>query len=282
MTKRTITSLSVIIMVWLALALVVASIAVADTKFGMSQSGSTLAEQDKKFGRIDVVRVFNDGAPKSWDKMPNRSSVVSFKIPARSVVEGEWDGFLRNWFRTAPRNYPVWWSYWHEPFDNFTGTAAQRLYKQAWQHIVRIERANAPRNLRSTFITTLFSARQGKFELHYPGDKWIDVIGWDGKLHTWDKKYIPAKEFYREAVRVSKRHDKPWGLAEYGSVVFRDNYKGRAKWMKETAHWLQNSNARFATWWPTKFGRPGAIQDHRLNDKPSIDAMRWMLRGAWQ
>jgi hypothetical protein len=255
-----------------------AASAVPDTVFGMSSGDSTLAAQDKKFGHVDVARVFND-SPKSWDKMPNRPLVVSFKIPPRSVTAGEWDGVLRNWFRTAPKTYPVWWTYWHEPDDNFSTAIARLQYQQAWKHIVRIERANAPRNLRSTVINTLLSAKSGTWARTYPGDRWIDVLGWDGKLHAWDEGYIPAKEFYRAAVRISNGHNKPWGLAEYGSLVFNRDYKGRAQWMKNTAHWLQNSGARFATWWPQVSAKHG---DYRLNDQPSIDAMKWKLRGAWQ
>jgi hypothetical protein len=270
------------IMVVVALVSGPTATAAPDTTFGMSEGTSTLRQQDAKFGHVDVARVFT-GSPKPWSQMPHRSLIVSFKIPARSVIAGEWDGVLRNWFRTAPTAYPVWWSYWHEPADNFRTTAQQRQYRRAWQHIVRIERTHAPRNLKSTFIHTLGSARVGTWGRHYPGDKWIETLGWDGKLHTYDRRYIPARKHYAAAVRISNRHDKPFGLAEWGSVVFGNNYQGRANWMRDAAHWLQNSGARFAAWWPQRMIRSGVgVQDHRLNDRPSIRAWRWVLRGRWQ
>lgn len=272
-----------IIAIATASALLIATPAIAaDTVFGMSAGDSNLAAQDKKFGHVDVARIFNDGAPKAWSKMPKRSTIVSFKFAPAEVVAGRHDSYLRNWFSSAPRAYPVWWSYWHEPEDNFGTPAKQKQYRNAWQHIVKIERANAPSNLRSTFIHTLHSAQSGSWSKTYPGDSWIEVLGWDGKLHTWDGGYTSAPKHYAAAVRVSNQHNKPWGLAEYGSVVFKQNYQGRADWMRNTAKWLQNSGAQFAAWWPTAMNRNGALQDHRLNDSPSISAMKWQLKGDWQ
>ena len=270
------------LLVWALIAVVAKTLVRADTTFGMSNGDSTLSAQDKKFGRVDVVRVFNTGAPKAWSKMPNRPVVVSFKIPPKSVIHGEWDGFLRNWFRTAPKNHRAWWAYWHEPVDNFPTKAGQKAYRQAWRHIVKLERQYGPRNLRSTYIATRASTLNGAWQTHYAGDKWIDVLAFDGKLHTWDKRYIPAYKHYAAAMKIARSHKKPFALAEYGSIVFNQNYKGRAQWMRDTAKWLNKNKAAFGCWWPQKESRSGAVQDHRLNDAPSVNAMRWMLKGAWQ
>jgi hypothetical protein len=116
---------------------------------------------------------------------------------------------------------------------------------------------------------------------YYPGDKWIDVLGFDGKVKTWHKRYIPAKAHYADAYRLAQRHNKPMGLAEYGSTVFDRDFRGRAEWMRDSARWLNRVNAPFGVWWDQKDPATGA-GDFRLNDGPSIKAMRWMLKGEWK
>ena len=280
MKSRTVTALILFVAVWVVLAICAIDLAKADTTFGLS-TPKGVAGSDAKYGHVDVYRKYFGGLP---EPIPNRPAVISFKASPSDVVAGRHDTYLRNWFRNAPNKPKIWWAYWHEPQD-FQSAASQRTYRMAWRHIVAIERSTPTnRNLKATYIDHMNSVWKGEWNIWYPGDKHIDVIAFDGKIKNWNSHYIPARKHYAEGVAIARRHDKPWGLAEYGATILDGyNAKDRARWMRETAHWLDDAKAKFACWWDQNGTHAGTLAgDFRLNDRPSIDAMRWMLRGRWQ
>ncbi len=242
------------------------------TNFGASVPDGPAAA-DAKYGRLDVVRIFNSGPPHGW---LHRPQVVSFKLPAAEVVAGKHDARLTRWFRSAPHGVRIWWAYWHEPSDNYASNPG--VYVKAWRHIVRIANRYGPRSLRATYIDMIANLAMHRWRTYYPGDRFIDVLGFDGKVHQRDGRYIPARQKYRDVLKVARRHDKPWGLAEYGATVLDGDTEGRARWMRDTARWLSSHRARFACWWDRDNGAGGT---YKLKDPESIAAMRWML-GDWQ
>ena len=160
---------------------------------------------------------------------------MSFKADAQAIVNGRHDRYLRNWFTNLPNNVTIWWSYYHEPEDNFQTASRVNLYKRAWARITRIERSTPTNgNLRATFIHTMHSVWTGTWARHYPGDSVIDVLGFDGKIKNWHGRYIPASRHYAEARAIANRHNKPWGLAEMGATILRGHSAAeRAAWMRE-------------------------------------------------
>jgi hypothetical protein len=101
------------------------------TKFGigLSTKGHSNLQQDlqseqQRFGtRIPVVRTWDTGMPRSyaWEERSQwfgkRWIVTSLKLDPREVNAGRHDAALRNYFATAPRKQPIFYSLFHEPED---------------------------------------------------------------------------------------------------------------------------------------------------------------------
>ena len=235
-----------------------------------------LAAQDRRFGGLDVVRVFYPGFPAPWSSRPElagRNSVVSFKIPPASVLSGSYDSRLLQWFKTAPRTGNVFWTYWHEPENDAQLNKAQ--YRAAWQHISALSRqANNPR-LHSTLILMGYTVRPGSgrdWHDWYPGSAAIDVMGWD-VYNVGAKKgiYSDPANLYGPVAAVSRSVGKPWGIGETGSrLIPGDNGSQRAAWLRSAAQYLDSHGALWAAYWDVD-AKGGSF---KLSDAPSIAAWR--------
>ena len=64
-------------------------------------------------------------------------------------------------------------------------------------------------NLRATFIESMSAVWKGEWSRFYPGNAVIDVIGFDGKVKSWDSRYVPARNHYDDGVRVARRQGSP-------------------------------------------------------------------------
>ena len=88
--------------------------------------------------------MFYSGLPQAWPgklDAGGRPMIISFKAPPAEVLAGTHDARLRDWFRTAPTDQDIYWTYFHEPENDIQSgafTAAQ--FRQAWQRIVRAGR----------------------------------------------------------------------------------------------------------------------------------------------
>ena len=61
---------------------------------------------------------------------------VSFKAAPKDVLSGRLDGQLSNWFATAPKDRPIYWSYFHEPENDVeSGAFTTADYRAAWVHL---------------------------------------------------------------------------------------------------------------------------------------------------
>ncbi len=138
------------------------------------------------YGRIDMFRAFLQAPPSTWSgylSLGPRPMNVSFKALPKDVLAGKHDAALTAWFRSAPTDRPIWWTYYHEPEDNIANgefTAAD--YRAAWKHLVEIADANAPKNLKSALVLmdwSLFPNSGRNWKDYYPGAAYIDLLGWD-------------------------------------------------------------------------------------------------------
>jgi hypothetical protein len=252
-----------------AAALVIAAVSPASaTQFGASNA-------DELGFKPDVSRVYLD-EPTSWAKVTG-PSVVSFKLEPREVLNGEHDTLLRSWFRSAPP-YRVWYSYWHEPENDMVTRRDQRFYRQAWRHIVTIERS-VPRNRLSSsiiFMSYTLSCDCGReVAQFYPGNRWIDVLAFDGYNRPKDGGYLRPAAVYGPGYRVARAYGKPFGVGEWGSVVFESDFEGRAKWIESVGRYLSARGTRFATYWNQNSDRGW---DYQLNDAPSRNALKGLMR----
>ena len=258
----------------------------SDTLFGAAyrvtrQEPAPLALErtDERLGRLDVVRVFNDGAPPPWPgKAPGRNVVVSFKLDPAGVTAGQFDDEVRDWFRAAPQDLDVHWSYYHEPEDDIEdGRFTAEQYRAAFVHLARLADEAAGPRTRSALILQSYTTRPASgrdWRDYYPGDEAVDVFAWD--VYNRPERaggYTAPAELMGEQVEISRSVGKPFAVAELGSVLAPgDAGEGRAQWLREVGDYLKAQDAVFVTYFDLAFD--GGRSDYRLLDEPSLQAWR--------
>jgi hypothetical protein len=228
---------------------------------------------------MEVVRVFYPGLPSPWPGRAGEvggSIVVSFKAHPAEILSGKDDALLSNWFRTAPTDREIWWSYWHEPEDDIAGgsfTAQQ--YRDAYRHIAALADAAKNPRLHNTVILmcwTLNPASGRTFSDYFPGKDVVDTLGWD--CYSVPSSYTPyAKPYdmYNRAITMSRNLGLDFGIAETGSLLAGADPDGtkRAAWLGSVGHYLETNNASFVCYFDSVVGG-----DFRLLDTPSKQAWR--------
>jgi len=256
------------------------------TRFGTSiqrqpgeSSHDAFARAQQAYGRHGAVRVFYAGLPATWatisDDYGSTPLVVSFKAPPEEVTAGRFDDRLRRWFADAPTDRITWWSYYHEPENEIAaGAMSAEAYRRAWTHLAGLAESADNPNLKATLILmnwTVNPASGRAWRNYYPGDAIIDVLAWDAYNPSAVRGVYRSPEHMFGRVRaVSRAVGKPWGVAEFGSVIAAgDDGNGRAAWLRATAQYLRDEQASFATYFDTDIG-----VDYRLSDAPSRAAWR--------
>ena len=241
-----------------------------------------LRRTDRKFGGVDVVRVFHSGLPDSWRKLrrdfAKRKMIVSFKADPKRILAGTYDRRLKRWFRNAPPKRRTFWSYYHEPEDNIeAGDFTARQYRRAWRHLDRLAAKAHNKKLRSTLVLMAWSldpASDRRWKRYY-APKAVDVLGWDAYNHkVGNGGYLAPRKMFGRVARVSKRANRPFGVAELGS--FRapsDNGRKRARWLRRTGRYLAKRNASFVSY----FDSDVVDGDFRLRDRRSRHAWRHVV-----
>ena len=262
------------------------------TRFGVSiwpRSGETyeaaFTRQSNTYGRLGVVRMYFPGMPSPWTAIENNVGstrvLVSFKGSPRDIVSGRYNQQLKQWFAAAPRDRTTRWSYWHEPEDDIeAGMFSAALYRQAWQHVNSLANAAHNKRLRSTLTLMYWTLERNSHRSwrdYYAGDRVIDVLAFDCYNSGYQSdRYRGPRELLGPASALSQRVEKPWGIAEYGSVVVDgDNGAGRARWLRQSAEFARQHGARFMSYFDSDVGT-----DYRLHDNPSRLAWRDQVTGS--
>lgn len=264
------------------------------TKFGVAldinQSQNFGAAYDsavRAYGTPEMIRVFNPGAPSNWNAAATAKGAdlsVSFKIAPRDVLSGANDSKLRAWFRAAPKNVHIYWTYFHEPEDDIErGAFTAKDYRAAWQRIVSISREVCQPNLHPTLILmgwTVDPLSGRKFTDYYPGSSYIDVLAWD-PYNPWPPQntgYRSPAAIFGGIVSTSKAQGKAFAIAETGSILMgTDTGAKRAAWLSDTAKYLEDQNALFVSYFDTVDAGRGF--DFRLRDSASKAAWRTAIQG---
>jgi hypothetical protein len=255
------------------------------TLFGSSiyqESGETFQQaydrRVREFGSLPVDRVYYPGLPKAWPGNAgyggSQAVFVSFKADPQQVLTGAYDATLGSWFQTAPRTKEIYWSYYHEPEDNIEAgafTAAQ--YRAAWQRISTLALKANNQHLHSTLILmcytlTKYSGRT--FSDYYPGDAYVDVLGWDCYNQLWAKgQYIDPATQFAGVLSESAATGKPFAVTEFGSqiAVGDPTGAGRAAWLRASAQFLSSVGAVGVMY----FDSP-VSNEYRLLDSNSLSA----------
>jgi Glycosyl hydrolase family 26 len=186
------------------------------------------------FVRAELRAVWSRGAIPmiTWEPM----SYHGRHYPLRGIARGRYDRYVRKAAEAAASwGRPVFLRFAHEMNESWypwgpgiDGNTAHR-YKVAWRRVVRIFRRTGADNVR--WVWTPYANRLGgsPFERFYPGDRWVDWVGFDG--FNWGyggRSYSFGQVFgrtYRVLARLSSR---PMIVAETGAYD-----RGKAHWISQ-------------------------------------------------
>jgi cell division septation protein DedD len=217
-----------------------------------------LSKLTSEFGHIPVVRTYYPGLPaaNAWSSSGkaganNSSVVVSFKALPTDILSGADDAVLSQFFDTAPTNYPIYYSYYHEPEDNIAAAQFSLAdYKAAWAHVVALSKAAHNPQLHSTLILMawdLDKASGRNWKDYLPAGGIISTLGWDaypaGAVADRNPQLSPPAAFMGPAIAASKSVGLPYGFAEFGVP----DISGRGAWLDQVGQYIMNSGAVFGT-----------------------------------
>jgi hypothetical protein len=260
------------------------------TMFGTSLwqgDGSTIAQaltrETTKVGQLDIIRTYYGGMPAAWPGSAGVSGgpvVVSFKAAPSDVTSGRLDSQFANWFKTAPRDRPIYWSYFHEPENDIeSGAFTTAAYRAAWVHLAGLaDRANNPQ-LRSNLILMCWTLQTGShrnWQDYFAGASVIDTIGWDCYNQAYAKgSYTDPASMLGKAASTSKAAGVNWAIAELGSkMASGDNGTGRAAWLTAIGKYTRTNGAAYVAYYDSAVNG-----EFRLLDAPSQTAWRQVIAG---
>lgn len=235
-------------------------------------------EADRRFGRLDLIRVFYDSAPEPWPgKAPGRDAIVSFKLDPGQVIAGDHDEAMTAWFCAAPREQLTFWTNWHEPerqVDRHTFTAAQ--YRQAFEHLDTLADTCDNPNLLSTPVLMTWTLRgdhDRDFRDFLPDAEHIDVLSWDVYNDaTLTGRYDAPQDLMAQAFDIAAQIDRPIAVAEMGSSLARDDDgTQRAAWLESMLSTLRSNNAVYVAYFDFEWAPQ---KDYRLADAASLTAWK--------
>jgi hypothetical protein len=246
-------------------------------------SPANLARTTRQFGRLPIVRVYFPGlpGPYAWTSLAgvNKSAViVSFNARPAAILSGAADPALRQFFDHAPRGYPIYYSYFHEPEAHiarrqFTAAA----YRAAWRHVVALADAAGNPYLHSTLILMsydLIPAAHRNWKAYLPRGGIISVLAWDaypvGSATNTRPQLTPPSVFMGPAIAAARSVGLPYGFAEFGLSTRH----GRPGWLTGVAKYLLRSGALFGCLFDGNQQYPTL----RLTDRASIAVWRHYVR----
>lgn len=264
-----------------------------DTLFGANISTvgqsfeESLSELDSTFTKNPVLRIFDQNRPKAWSNSRNslikdRTVVISFNPSPQSVLSGQHDAYLRNWFASAPANQTIFWSYIHEPETKIKAgqfTAAQ--YRSAWKHIDQIADEQCHPNMIPTLILTSWTSKPASgrsYQTFDPGHDVVEVIAWDpyNGIHVDRDYYEAPSSMMGEILDIHEADGRPWAIAETGARLIKgDKGPGRAQWLKDVGAYLKQNGALFGTYYYSH-----GDSQWRLDDAPSRKAWSGLVAGS--
>ena len=170
----------------------------------------------------------------SWIGNRQDGSRVSWASIAAGAEDAVIDAEARN---IAAAGVPVYVNFQNEPESSIglSGTAAE--YAAAWRHIhdrfAAVGTTNAVWTL--IFMGVMSDNKQAEVKALYPGDDYVDYIGWDPynwgscRGETWKSFSGTVKPFY-DWLTANGMGNKPFLLGEYGTVEDPNNASAKADW----------------------------------------------------
>lgn len=257
-------------------------------------TGETFAQgvsrQDRNFENIEVARVFEPNMPVSWEKrapyVKGKAVSISFRPAPAEVLAGKHDAALLDWFKNAPSDQEIYWTYYHEPEPQIdAGKFTHATYRAAWKHIAALADQACKPNMHATLVLTGWTANPSSkrdWRDYYAGDSVIDVLGWDpyndASSVEGPSAYASPESIFGNVIAASKSANKPFAIAETGSRLIPTDPTGaqRAVWLKNVGRYLEDHGAVFVAYWDSI-----DKGDFRLLDDPSRKAWVSIIDGKY-
>jgi hypothetical protein len=220
----------------------------------------------------------------TWEPM----TLNGAPYPLRAIATGYYDEYISESARQA-RDWglPIMLRFAHEPNGSWYPWGIRvegntpRRYKRAWRHVVEIFRSEGATNVQWVWTPNVNSVDLFPFKKLYPGDAWVDWVGFDGfnwaKDGRWHSFTRVAYNTYEELAKLSSR---PMIVGETGCSERGGN---KAAWVASA---LRREIPRFrriraVVWFSEEFDDEyaGNMLDSRINSSPeSLRAYQWWLR----
>lgn len=169
----------------------------------------------------------------SWDL--SAGNIVGELLPGggHHDVYREWMGRCADFFRSLKDRdgevVPVVFRPYHE---NTGGafwwgmlTCEPEDYKALWRWTVEFMHEAGVHNLLWAYSTDIFKDAEG-YMLRYPGDEWVDIMGWDAYHRPKDWDFVPGmRRMARTVADLAREHGKLAALTETGlESVYMDDW----------------------------------------------------------
>jgi len=211
--------------------------------FGISKGNTNInthMKVDKNFGIINTFIAWEDDFPITFAKYikeKNKILILTWEPYIKTnkqsnilpdIISGKYDALIRNMAKSFKTyNSPCFLRWGHEMNGNwYSWSGNPDQYIKAYERIYNIFKNENCDNVKFIFSINNFDVphkKENKFELYYPGDKFVDIIGIDG--YNWGKekskmKWKSASQIFSNSYHRIKHMapDKPIFITETGTT----------------------------------------------------------------
>ena len=208
------------------------------------------------------------------------------RYPLRQIQRGRFDRYIRKSARAAAQwGRPILVRFAHEMNGSWypwgRGVEGNNSYREkaAWRRVVRIFREQGAANVEWVWTPSVNTGGKYPFRDLYPGDAWVDWVGFDGfnwaLRGAWNSFTEIVDNSYEEMAQIS---DRPMIVAETGSS---ETGGDKAAWVGSALRREipKLERIRGVVWFDERFEDEGAEGesglDARVNSSPaSLRAFR--------
>jgi hypothetical protein len=236
-----------------------------------------LSADIKQFGHLAIIHAYYTGLPPkgAWNGLAgaNHSAViVSFNAKPATILSGSANAVLANFFNTAPRGHPIYWTYIHEPEHQVVHAGMSvSQYRAAWVHIAAIAAKAQNPSLKPTLILEEYDLKVHRnWQQYIPPGNIIKVLAWDAYPGVLGRSPQAPSQFLGPAVAASRSVHLPVAFAEFGL----QRMSARTAWLNDVGGYLMASGALFGTYFDSSI-----VSTFRLTGSAEIGAWRtWVQR----
>jgi hypothetical protein len=257
------------------------------TLFGSSVSDlANLRTETAEFGHMPIIHFYYVGLPpaNAWSGLgtANHSAiVVSFGGSPSAVLSGAADPAIAHFFDTAPRTFPIYYCYFHEPENNIAdGQFTAATYRAAWARVAQLADAAHNPDLHSNLILMGWDVNpysHRNWRNYLPTGGIISVVSWD-VFPGGGYGVAPPSEWMGPEIKVSRAAGLRFGFAEFATTTVR----GRPAWLTSIGSYCRSTGAVYCTYFNS--AQVGGLAQHGgsyiMSDQASITAWRQVVQGS--